>query len=111
MCIYLQIATLIAVYANWDFAFMNAIGWGWAGVIWLFSFVFYLPLDGIKFAVRYILRGDAWELITEHRVCMVFNPVSLLLERYDIVMLVLKRFGLYRSTLGFRSQLSSQWLK
>ncbi|XP_073391396.1 plasma membrane ATPase 1-like [Physcomitrium patens] len=62
------IATLIAVYANWDFAFMDAIGWGWAGVIWLFSFIFYLPLDLIKFAVRYILRGNAWELITERRV-------------------------------------------
>lgn len=50
---------------------MDAIGWGWAGVIWLFSFIFYLPLDLIKFAVRYILRGNAWELITERRVCII----------------------------------------
>ncbi|KAF2301469.1 hypothetical protein GH714_024883 [Hevea brasiliensis] len=27
------IATLIAVYAEWDFAKVNGIGWGWAGVI------------------------------------------------------------------------------
>lgn len=85
MFLCLQIATLIAVYANWDFAFMNAIGWGWAGVIWLFSLVFYLPLDVIKFAVRYILRGDAWELITEHRVCMIFIFQSLLPELLIII--------------------------
>ena len=85
MSICVQIATLIAVYANWDFAFMNAIGWGWAGVIWLFSLIFYLPLDVIKFAVRYILRGDAWELITERRVCIFFILGSLLLELHDIM--------------------------
>eukprot|EP00494_Astrolonche_serrata_P034390 UN34659 len=39
------VATLIAVYANWDFARIKGIGWGWAGVIWLFSIVFYFPLD------------------------------------------------------------------
>ncbi|KAG0582885.1 hypothetical protein KC19_3G093200 [Ceratodon purpureus] len=61
-------ATLLAVYLTWDLISVNAIGWGWAGVIWLFSLVSYLPLDVIKFAVRYILRGDAWELITERRV-------------------------------------------
>ncbi|KAG9133425.1 hypothetical protein Leryth_013236 [Lithospermum erythrorhizon] len=28
------VATLIAVYANWSFAAIEGIGWGWAGVIW-----------------------------------------------------------------------------
>lgn len=64
----LQIATLIAVYANWDFAMLNGIGWRWAGVIWLYSLIFYLPLDVIKFAVRYIWSGRAWDLVTEQRV-------------------------------------------
>lgn len=27
------VATLIAVYANWSFAAIEGIGWGWAGVI------------------------------------------------------------------------------
>jgi H+-transporting ATPase len=64
----LQIATLIAVYANWDFAMLNGIGWRWAGVIWLYSLIFYLPLDVIKFSVRYIWSGRAWDLVTEQRV-------------------------------------------
>ncbi|KVH98880.1 Cation-transporting P-type ATPase [Cynara cardunculus var. scolymus] len=33
------IATLIAVYANWSFAAVEGIGWGWAGVIWLYNII------------------------------------------------------------------------
>ncbi|KAI4377225.1 hypothetical protein MLD38_014890 [Melastoma candidum] len=54
------VATLIAVYANWAFAEIKGCGWGWAGVIWLYSIVTYIPLDLIKFAIRYILSGKAW---------------------------------------------------
>ncbi|KAI6682592.1 hypothetical protein NL676_036473 [Syzygium grande] len=54
------VATLIAVYANWGFAEIKGCGWGWAGVIWLYSIVFYVPLDLLKFAIRYILSGKAW---------------------------------------------------
>jgi H+-transporting ATPase len=61
MGIGLQIATFIAVYAVWGFANIRGIGWGWAGVIWLYSLVFYIPLDIIKFATRYILSGRAWD--------------------------------------------------
>ncbi|KAJ7548173.1 hypothetical protein O6H91_07G000900 [Diphasiastrum complanatum] len=62
-----MIATFIAVYANWNFAFVKGIGWGWAGVIWLYSVITYLPLDIIKFLIRYIAKGRAWDLVTEKR--------------------------------------------
>ncbi|THF99466.1 hypothetical protein TEA_016338 [Camellia sinensis var. sinensis] len=61
------IATLIAVYANWSFAAIEGIGWGWAGVIWLYNLIFYFPLDFIKFATRYALSGRAWDLVIEQR--------------------------------------------
>ena len=64
----LQIATIIAVYANWGFAKVKGIGWGWAGVIWLYSVVFYVPLDLMKFAIRYILSGKAWLNLLENKV-------------------------------------------
>jgi len=63
-----QIATLIAVYANWSFAAIEGIGWGWAGVIWLYNIIFYIPLDLIKFFTRYALSGRAWDLVLEQRV-------------------------------------------
>lgn len=62
------IATLIAVYANWAFAAIEGIGWGWAGVIWLYNVVFYIPLDFIKFFIRYVLSGRAWDLVIEQRI-------------------------------------------
>ncbi|KAI3987787.1 hypothetical protein MKX01_028521 [Papaver californicum] len=61
------IATLVAVYANWSFAAIQGIGWGWAGVIWLYNIITYVPLDIIKFLTCYALSGRAWDLVTEKR--------------------------------------------
>lgn len=57
------VATLVAVYATVAFASIAAVGWRWAGVVWLYSLVSYAPLDLIKVAVRYALSGDAWNLL------------------------------------------------
>lgn len=67
-----QVATLIAVYANWGFARIKGMGWGWAGVVWLYSIIFYIPLDVLKFATRYILSGKAWVNMIENKVCVSF---------------------------------------
>ncbi|BAT82237.1 hypothetical protein LR48_Vigan07g234400 [Vigna angularis] len=61
------VATFIAVYANWGFARIQGMGWGWAGVIWLYSLVTYIPLDFLKFAIRYILSGKAWDNLLENK--------------------------------------------
>ncbi|XP_030541325.1 plasma membrane ATPase 4 [Rhodamnia argentea] len=61
------VATLIAVYANWGFARIKGAGWGWAGVIWLYSLVTYIPLDVLKFAIRYILSGRAWNTLLDNK--------------------------------------------
>lgn len=61
------VATLIAVYAHISFAEIRGIGWGWAGVIWIYSVVFYIPLDIIKFFVRYSLSGEAWKLLFDRK--------------------------------------------
>ncbi|XP_078170801.1 plasma membrane ATPase [Carex rostrata] len=61
------IATAIAVYANWGFARIKGIGWGWAGVIWLYSIVTYVPLDFFKFLIRYALSGKAWDNLLENK--------------------------------------------
>ncbi|WCJ20826.1 Plasma membrane ATPase [Euphorbia peplus] len=64
------IATLIAVYANWSFAAIEGIGWGWAGVIWLYNLIFYFPLDFIKFFIRYALSRKARDLVIEAKDCL-----------------------------------------
>ena len=62
------LATVIAVYAKWNFARVRGIGWGWAGAIWVYSLATYLPLDLIKFAIRYGLSGKAWDNLLQNKV-------------------------------------------
>nr|VDC60237.1 unnamed protein product [Brassica rapa] len=64
------IATLIAVYANWIFAKVKGIGWGWAAVIWVYSILTYIPQDILKFAIRYILSGKAWVSMFDKRTAL-----------------------------------------
>ncbi|KAJ0090341.1 hypothetical protein Patl1_14228 [Pistacia atlantica] len=61
------VATLIAVYADWGFARIKGFGWGWAGVVWIYSVIFYIPLDFMKFAIRYLLAGKAWSNLLENK--------------------------------------------
>lgn len=61
------IATIIAVYANWEFASIHGIGWGWAGVIWLYSIIFYIPLDFLKFIIRYALSSKSWDNLLQNK--------------------------------------------
>ncbi|KAK4756173.1 hypothetical protein SAY87_006300 [Trapa incisa] len=61
------VATLIAVYANWGFADIKGCGWGWAGVVWIYSIVFYVPLDFLKFFIRYVLSGKAWLTLLDNK--------------------------------------------
>lgn len=62
------IATLVAVIPTIGFAHIRGIGWGWAGVIWLYSVVTFLPLDVFKFAIRYALSGKAWDTLFDHKI-------------------------------------------
>lgn len=71
-----QAATLIAVYANISFANITGIGWGWAGVIWLYSLIFYIPLDIIKFIFHYAMSGVAWNLVLDRKVGSCFSSTE-----------------------------------
>ncbi|KAE8651378.1 plasma membrane ATPase 4 [Cucumis sativus] len=61
------IATVIAVYAKWSFARIHGAGWGWAAVIWLYSLITYIPLDILKFTIRYALSGRAWNNLVQNK--------------------------------------------
>jgi H+-transporting ATPase len=64
----MQVATVLAVYASFGFAHIRGVGWGWAGVIWLYSVVTFLPLDVFKFGIRYALSGKAWDTVFERKI-------------------------------------------
>lgn len=66
--LYSQVATVISAQATWKIAGIRGIGWGWAGVIWLFNIVTYVFLDPLKFVVAYQQSGRAWNLVVNQRV-------------------------------------------
>ncbi|KAG6739893.1 hypothetical protein POTOM_057511 [Populus tomentosa] len=61
------LATIIAVYATWSFARIQGVGWGWAGIIWIYSIITYIPLDILKFIIRYALTGKAWDNLLQNK--------------------------------------------
>ncbi|KAK7265135.1 hypothetical protein RJT34_32751 [Clitoria ternatea] len=61
------VATVIAVYAHWDFARINGIGWGWAAIIWVFTIITYIPMDILKFLIRLGLSGKAWDNMIDNK--------------------------------------------
>lgn len=56
---------------------MKGIGWGWAGVIWLYSLITYFPLDVLKFIIRYALSGRAWNNFLQNKVNRLFSSPEL----------------------------------
>ncbi|CAA7050646.1 unnamed protein product [Microthlaspi erraticum] len=64
------IASVISAMADWKFAGIRSIGWGWTGVIWIYNIVTYMLLDPIKFGVRYGLSGKPWSRMFEQRIAL-----------------------------------------
>ncbi|KAJ1966444.1 hypothetical protein GGI12_000088 [Dipsacomyces acuminosporus] len=50
------VATLITVYANWGFTEIRGAGWHWAGAVWIWDIVWFVPLDYVKFAMAFIIE-------------------------------------------------------
>ncbi|KAF7730805.1 plasma membrane H+-ATPase [Apophysomyces ossiformis] len=50
------VATFIAVYANWGFTDIYGCGWSWAGIAWIWNFVWFVPLDIVKFSMQRLFR-------------------------------------------------------
>ena len=46
------IATFIAVWANWSFTHILGCGWTWAGIVWIWNIIWFLPMDLLKVSFR-----------------------------------------------------------
>ncbi|CAA7400718.1 unnamed protein product [Spirodela intermedia] len=62
------VATCITAKIDMDFARFHSIGWKWTMAIWLYSVLTYIPLDFLKFAIRYALSGKAWHQMLHNRI-------------------------------------------
>merc|ERR1712129_126721 len=62
------IATIFAVYVDFGaVATSGPIGWGWAAVVWVWSLVWYAPVDLVKIAASSLFHGNPWKSTTESR--------------------------------------------
>ncbi|KAI8088744.1 uncharacterized protein BX664DRAFT_261822 [Halteromyces radiatus] len=50
------VATFISVYANWGFTKIAGCGWTLGGIAWIWNFVWFLPLDFIKFGMQRVFK-------------------------------------------------------
>jgi len=66
------VATFLVVYADWPFTAIFPIGWGWAAIIWVYSIIWYLPLDLVKIAVIWFMYGNPWSQVAEQRRMLKF---------------------------------------
>jgi len=46
------VSSIIAAFADWGFTKIHKIEGGWIGIVWIWNLIWYLPLDGVKFAMK-----------------------------------------------------------
>jgi H+-transporting ATPase len=68
-CFAQLISSIIAAYANWGFTNIQAISGGWIGIVWVWNIVWFLPLDWIKFGMKYSII--AWLRRRHERAAML----------------------------------------
>ncbi|GBG30539.1 Plasma membrane ATPase [Hondaea fermentalgiana] len=64
------VATFLVVYADWPFTAIAPIGWGWAGIIWVWSIIWFLPVDIVKITTLWILYGNPWKAASQQRLML-----------------------------------------
>jgi len=52
-CVAQLISSIIAAFGNWGFTDLHGISGGWIGIVWVWNILWFLPLDWIKFAMKY----------------------------------------------------------
>ncbi|KAE9396724.1 plasma-membrane proton-e [Gymnopus androsaceus JB14] len=52
-CIAQLISSIIAAFGNWGFTSMHGVDGGWIGIVWVWNIVWFIPLDWIKFAMKF----------------------------------------------------------
>jgi H+-transporting ATPase len=67
------VATMIAVYAGWDFAGLGPIGWPWALAVWVWSLIWILPMDIPKMLANSLLEEHNTVFSFKHAFERTFN--------------------------------------
>lgn len=55
-CLAQLVSSIIAAFADWGFTEVEGISGGWIGIVWIWNIVWFVPMDLIKFTVKYGIR-------------------------------------------------------
>ena len=100
-CIAQLISSIIAAYGNWGFTQIHGISGGWIGIVWVWNLVWFLPLDGVKFAmkatvIKYLRRRHELQLAAEVKGKSEGVPIARTTSRVGSI-----HESLYASRTGF----------
>jgi len=54
-CVAQLISSIIAAYGDWGFSNVHSISGGYIGITWIWNMIWFLPLDLVKFTMRYLV--------------------------------------------------------
>lgn len=54
-CVAQLVSSIIAAYGDWGFTDLKGISGGWIGIVWVWNIIWFIPLDWIKFAMKFTL--------------------------------------------------------
>ncbi|KAF8344466.1 HAD-like domain-containing protein [Amanita rubescens] len=72
-CFSQLISSIIAAYGNWGFTDIAAISGGWIGIVWVWNIVWFIPLDWIKFGMKFTIIK--W--LRHHRAMLTAQKVAM----------------------------------
>jgi len=55
-CLAQLVSSIIAAFADWGFTAIAPISGGWIGIVWVWNIVWFFPLDGVKFAMKFLVK-------------------------------------------------------
>lgn len=80
-CVAQLISSIIAAFGNWPFTQISGISGGWIGIVWVWNLVWFLPLDGVKFAmkatiIKYLRQRHEQQLAQEVKSISAGVPIA-----------------------------------
>lgn len=82
-CIAQLISSIIAAYGDWGFTNVRAISGGWIGITWVWNIVWYVPLDLVKFGMRWLIKNYGQSMVKSHAPAATSSALARTTSRHE----------------------------
>ncbi|KAF8343335.1 plasma membrane H+-transporting ATPase [Amanita rubescens] len=94
------ISSIIAAYGNWGFADVAAISGGWIVIVWVWNIVWLIPLDWIKFGMKFTIIKCLRRRHEEARI-LALQKAATRTERLGVQQTAMWAASLYSNRVSF----------